>query len=1015
VFDTLLTPLLYEDGALFKEILNKKFDFTSAMTAEEASDLTSILQVAVNIFTLNSGYTYTVDLSAFSISDLFGALKSFISPLIGDMTGFQLPSGDLPLTDLLMSLLKSYLTESFYEGLGGLAGDIVFAFSFDATDDYPYAVEGSPALLLYNAEKDVYTYDGKPHPEYFTPDFIRFGASREITRPSANGQLPSLVTAAHGKDNQTSYSVSFYTAEGVDGRLEYRKLGESAWVSDDSNSLTISAEHKTVGATYTVIDLGLFATYTATEYITLVNGAEVSNPITVYNDDGTLNKEQTLLNAEKADKNSALRINRHTYLLKGLDAGTSYEFRVAGIDLNSGKTFWLNGDKNTSYDAYCYGNAYYGFKTAPAENVPFNVLTIADMQGMLNKSYLDAEKVFDAISASHMLNLKYDFILNAGDNVDNGKNFKQWSYFLNNFGAYAGGTAMYTAAGNHENSGHAISNLFPYSPLLPNDGQSTENGVYYSFQYSNAYFIVLNTNDADGKGLGVKQTEWLRNTLAETERLKASGKIQWVVVMMHKSLYSAGSHSFDAEVEAMRHTLTSLFYDHNVDLVLGGHDHTWSATAFLDRFGNPVANRPADKDSGRLLNPHGVMYVTLGTVGGKFYEYQENPEVAPVFDLSKTITSTLDLPVFGSLSFNGNEMVFYGYQLTENGEIQNLKSTRIWKSADALTSSTDVAAFEYGGQRFAAAEDAVVRVKKAVNPYDFRPILADGNYAYEWTLELKQGGSYRQVTDKSLSFQNGYNYMRFTITAEDGSDTKTVNFSVYRMNDAIFADYTGAKQDFIESLYINKIYAGGGKISFDYFTQKASLFLYYDEETLAEDALGESYNRVELITDGVNAGRYGKLTVRVYAEDGEYFDFIIETERENYVLNTALFSTAGGVLFIAVAVCVFLIVRKRLKQSAAANVGGDAEDDGGKIVETAENETPANAYPTESGAVEAENETPGNAGPTESGAVEAENKTPANAYPTESGATEAENETSGNACPTESDADKNGSDSGVSE
>ncbi|MDR3216714.1 MAG: metallophosphoesterase [Clostridiaceae bacterium] len=914
VFDTLLNPLFYNDGSLLKEVLNKKFDFTAVLTANEISTLTSVLQMAVTALSKGSGYK--VNLAEFSVSEVFGAMKSFISPIIGGATGFQLPEGDLPLTDLIAVLLHNYLTDSFFEGLGGIAGDIIFAFAFDATED---GSSSTPYTLKYNPA-DTFTYDGQKHPERFTPDFIRFGAARDVLYPSANGQLPSLLTAAHGGDNQTAYAIKFYTAEDVSGILQYRKAGTSAWILGEYGQNV--AESKTVSAAYPLIDLGLFATYTATEYISLVNGNEVALPIAVYDSNGNLDLAKTLLNAEKADKNSALRLNRHTYLIKNLEAGVKYEFRVAGKDIKSSKVFWLPGQENEN------GGNYYSFKTAPAENTPFNVLAIADMQGMLNKSYLEAKTVFDAIGASAYENLKYDFILDAGDNVDNGKNFKQWSYFLNNFGGYTASTAIYTAAGNHESSGYAIDNIFPYSNsgLLPD--AATENGVYYSFRYSNAYFIVLNTNDADADGLGGAQTAWLKTALADADALKASGQIQWTVVMMHKSLYSAGSHSFDGEVVAMRHSLTSLFYDHNVDIVLGGHDHTWSATAFIDRFGNVVSNRPADSN-GWLLNPHGVLYVTLGTIGGKFYEYQENPEVTPLFDMSKTLSATLDRPTFGSLSFDGNSMVFFGYQLAADGVLKPLKSTQIIKSADALTSSVDLEAFEYGGQRFEAKNGATVRVDKNVNPRDFRPIFAQGNYAYKWTLamETSTSGVYKEITDKSASFKLGNNTVRFTYSSEDGSKTAAVTFTVYRMNDKIFAGYLSSEADFISSLFIDEIYAGDGGIIIDYFAAKKNLSLTYDEEHLAKDAIGQSYNRVELITDGVNAGRYGKLTVRIYAEDGTYYDFAIATERENYVRNTALFSSAGGVLFLLIAAAILLILLKKRKLRIANSPDNDGAAD----------------------------------------------------------------------------------------
>ena len=129
-------------------------------------------------------------------------------------------------------------------------------------------------------------------------------------------------------------------------------------------------------------------------------------------------------------------------------------------------------------------------------------------------------------------------------------------------------TSMFFAAGNHESGSNALTNYFNYSM---EEGQTTADGAYYSFDYANAHFVVLNTNDADNNGLGQAQLAWL------TEDLKNSDS-KWKFVLMHKSLYSGGSHSTDSEVVAMRAQLQKLFAETGVTIVFGGHDHTYTFT-----------------------------------------------------------------------------------------------------------------------------------------------------------------------------------------------------------------------------------------------------------------------------------------------------------------------------------------------------------------------------------------------------------------------------------------------------
>ena len=138
---------------------------------------------------------------------------------------------------------------------------------------------------------------------------------------------------------------------------------------------------------------------------------------------------------------------------------------------------------------------------------------------------------------------------------------------------------------------------------------------------------------------------------------------------MHKSLYSAGSHSYDKDVIAMRAQLTPLFSDNGVNLVLGGHDHTYSLTYYLDRDGNPIKGSHNGKTR---ISDVGTLYVTLGTIGNKFYNWQDNEDV-PVFFGKELHDPTLDNPVFGRLVYDGSDLFFEAYQYDlATGEITQL-------------------------------------------------------------------------------------------------------------------------------------------------------------------------------------------------------------------------------------------------------------------------------------------------------------------------------------------------------
>ena len=90
------------------------------------------------------------------------------------------------------------------------------------------------------------------------------------------------------------------------------------------------------------------------------------------------------------------------------------------------------------------------------------------------------------------------------------------------------------AAGNHEDKSdvegvttpNALMSHFNFQNLPEQD---TDTGVYYSYEYENATFIVLNTNDVTADGyLSDAQYDWAYETA------KNAGT-EWKIILLHKS------------------------------------------------------------------------------------------------------------------------------------------------------------------------------------------------------------------------------------------------------------------------------------------------------------------------------------------------------------------------------------------------------------------------------------------------------------------------------------------------
>jgi hypothetical protein len=254
----------------------------------------------------------------------------------------------------------------------------------------------------------------------------------------------------------------------------------------------------------------------------------------------------------------------------------------------------------------------------PSSADAFEFLAISDLQGMTKAMYDAAQPAMSAI-LNHDTLSKYNFIVNGGDMGDNGKSFYQWQWSLNGFAKAFANTSTFFGAGNHEDGSFAMKNFYNYT--LPSGFEQTgETGQYYSFNYANAHIAVLDTNDATSKGLSNTQMNWLTNDLG-------ASKADWKIVLMHKSIYSAGSHSKDSDIVSMRAQLAPLFAEMGVDLVLAGHDHTYTVTNVIGRDGNPAVDEKGNPivlaEGKNADSSYGTVYITLGTMGTKFYDYKE--------------------------------------------------------------------------------------------------------------------------------------------------------------------------------------------------------------------------------------------------------------------------------------------------------------------------------------------------------------------------------------------------------
>ncbi len=259
----------------------------------------------------------------------------------------------------------------------------------------------------------------------------------------------------------------------------------------------------------------------------------------------------------------------HKALVSGLEPGKTYYFDVGNETVRSaGGEFVTDNDDSA-----------------------FNFVAIADVQaGNLENFMFGA----DVLGAAFKTMPNAEFTVNLGDFTDDSTN-EEWDYYDTAFGAYNLKSTIVPIAGNHDGLGvwDWFNNMFN---LDTSESVQNLNGVNYSFDYGNAHFAVLNTNDI--LSVSIPQLQWLKNDMNSTDK-------DWKIVFMHKSPYSLGKDAKWPDALYLQSSLTKVLAMCDVDLVMSGHDHQYLRT-------KPLTNNKLDED--------GTTFVLAGTAGKKRYE-----------------------------------------------------------------------------------------------------------------------------------------------------------------------------------------------------------------------------------------------------------------------------------------------------------------------------------------------------------------------------------------------------------
>ena len=403
--------------------------------------------------------------------------------------------------------------------------------------------------------------------------------------------------------------------------------------------------------------------------------------------------------------------------------GTSKEYKkIDDVTYYANKVTITELKENTTYYYQCLVDGKWTsvkkFKTGDTSN--FSFLYVGDPQIGASKGQTPTESSEaqsadiaarnDAFSWNKTLTAAIsdhsdvDFIVSAGDQInntgdDNGQE-REYAGFLS--ADVLSNVPVAPTIGNHDSKFANYQNHFNVPNAYTEEQNATPAGNDYYYTYGDVLFIVLNTNNyncADHEAL-IKKAE------------QAAPNAKWKIVTFHHDIYGSGYDHSDSDGIVLRTQLTTLLDKYDIDVVLQGHDHTYSRSYMLTSGGNThtaytkdnvkdeylnvkdgktddsaalsskqeylnqnLCYKIVDKTQGTINNPEGVLYMEANSATGSKYYNLISTQQDYIAERSQTWTPTYSVVNVTSDSFTINT-----YDVNTGDKIDN--SFTITKKAE---------------------------------------------------------------------------------------------------------------------------------------------------------------------------------------------------------------------------------------------------------------------------------------------------------------------------------------------
>lgn len=342
----------------------------------------------------------------------------------------------------------------------------------------------------------------------------------------------------------------------------------------------------------------------------------------------------------------------------------SYEHYVTVDDFELGKEYWFRyGDGESVWSAPCYlriddGDDEFSFVVG-GDPQPMEVKD-EERQAILDRYELFVDSINEGVRL-----VGAEFVMNCGDSVEIGNLEICWDcYFESLYPIYTNMTLAATM-GNHDCGGYDI---WRKKHNYPDNSGGIEEGYgsFYSFDYGNVHFTVVNGNLTEYNGRKEHRDAmlaWVEEDLSKTDK-------EFKIILTHQGMYSFPSHTYDKETEEMRPLMTALIDKYDVDVVFQGHDHVWIRTNTMEN-GKKVTNTNTlvdvlgGEEITYFVDPDGTTYTNPGTATASKFSGANPSSYSHI--VSVACSSQPKLPTFSTVEVENGKLIIKGWVRDEDG------------------------------------------------------------------------------------------------------------------------------------------------------------------------------------------------------------------------------------------------------------------------------------------------------------------------------------------------------------